>query len=79
MLQNQEIYQAKDYSLFNSMLCGAKLFFSLFSFIFYLETTIFSEKREERKVKSEKYKKKRQSSVENCRFFLEQMTGIEPA
>lgn len=45
------------------------LFSSLFSLIFYLETTIL-EKREERKEKSEKNKKKRQPSVENCRFFL---------
>jgi len=45
------------------------LFSSLFSLIFSLETTIL-EKREERKEKSEKNKKKRQSSVENCRFFL---------
>lgn len=54
------------------------LFSSLFSLIFYLETTIL-EKREERKEKSEKNKKKRQPSVENCRFFLVGVTGFEPA
>ena len=60
--------------------CFAKqsyLFSSLFTLIFYLETTIL-EKREERKEKSEKNKKKRQSSVENCRFFLAEMEGFEP-
>jgi len=41
---------------------------SLFSLIFYLETTIL-EKREERKEKSGKNKKKRQPYVENCRFL----------
>ncbi|MBR6784198.1 MAG: hypothetical protein IKM32_05830, partial [Clostridia bacterium] len=58
-------------SLFNQ--CFAEqsyLFSSLFTLIFSLETTIL-EKREERKEKSEKNKKKRQSSFENCRFFLE--------
>ncbi|MBQ9974998.1 MAG: hypothetical protein IJP16_00690, partial [Clostridia bacterium] len=54
------------------------LFSSLFSLIFYLETTIL-EKREERKEKSEKNKKKRQPSVENCRFFLVPVAGVEPA
>ena len=54
------------------------LFSSLFSLIFYLETTIL-EKREERKEKSEKNKKKRQPSVENCRFFLVQAKGLEPS
>jgi len=39
------------------------------SFIFYLETAI-REKREKQEEKSEKNKKKRQSSDENCRFFL---------
>jgi len=53
------------------------LFSSLFSLIFSLETTIL-EKREERIEKSEKNKKKRQSSVENCRFFLEGSHKIEP-
>ncbi|MBR6784221.1 MAG: hypothetical protein IKM32_05950, partial [Clostridia bacterium] len=33
-------------------------------------------KREERKEKSEKNKKKRQSSVENCRFFLVRLMGL---
>ena len=51
---------------------------SLFSLIFYLETTIL-EKREERKEKSGKNKKKRQSSVENCRFFLAEKEGLEPS
>jgi len=52
------------------MLCEAKLPFLLFfPFIFYPETTIW-EKREKWKEKSEENKKKRQSSVENCRFFL---------
>ena len=54
------------------------LFFYLFSLIFSLETTIW-EKREERKEKSEKNKKKRQSSVENCRFFLVEMARFELA
>ena len=40
------------------------------------ETTIW-EKREERKEKSEKNKKKRQSSVENCRFFLAESVRFE--
>ena len=52
------------------------LFFYLFFLIFYLETTILG-KREERKEKSEKNKKKRQSSVENCRFFLAQRERFE--
>jgi len=59
-------------TLYDLIQCFAKqsyLFSSLFSLIFYPETTIL-EKREERKEKSEKNKKKRQSSVENCRFFL---------
>ena len=54
------------------MLCGAKLPF-LLSFLSYLFTgndNFLLEKREERKEKSEENKKKRQSSVENCRFFL---------
>ena len=53
------------------------LFSTLFSLIFSLETTICG-KREERKEKSEKNKKKRQSSVENCRFFLAEEMGFEP-
>ena len=59
--------------------CFAKqsyLFSSLFSLIFSLETTIL-EKREERKEKSEKNKKKRQSSDENCRFFLAEKERFE--
>jgi len=54
------------------------LFSSLFSLIFYPETTIL-EKREERKEKSEKNKKKRQSSFENCRFFLAEREGLIPS
>ena len=52
------------------------LFFYLFSFIFYLETTIL-EKREERREKSEENKKKRQFSAENCRFFLVDLRRFE--
>ena len=43
---------------------------NLFSFMYYLETTIFSEKIS--------VQKKRQLSDENCRFFLASLTGIEP-
>jgi len=46
------------------------------SLIFSPKTTIL-EKREERKEKSEKNKKKRQSSVENCRFFLVRQMRLE--
>ena len=53
-------------------------FSSLFTLIFSLETTIL-EKREEQKEKSSKNKKKRQSSIENCRFFLVPEAGVEPA
>ena len=56
-------------SSFNAFAEQSCLFSSLFSLIFSLETTIL-EKKEERREKSEKNKKKRQSSVENCRFFL---------
>ena len=59
----------------------AKLPF-LFSFLFSLlsgNDNFLLEKREERKEKSEENKKKRQSSAENCRFFLELVTGLEPA
>lgn len=52
--------------------CFAKqsyLFSSFFSLIFSLETTIL-EKSEKKIEKSEENKKKRQSSVENYRFFL---------
>ena len=38
----------------------------LFSYLFSGNDNL----REERRTKREKYKKKRQSSVENCRFFL---------
>ena len=47
--------------------------FLLFTLLFYLlsgNDNFLSEKREERKEKRVEYKKKRQSSVENCRFFL---------
>ena len=54
------------------------LFSSFFSLIFSPDSTIL-EKREEQKENSEKNKKKRQSSVENCRFFLVRVTGVEPA
>lgn len=51
------------------MLCEAKPLI-LFSILFYLFTgNDILEKREKREVKREKYKKKRQSSFENCRFF----------
>ncbi len=48
-------------------------------FFFYssLETRILV-KSEEVRMKREKYKKKRQSSVENCRFFLAAGLGFEP-
>ena len=60
--------------------CFAKqsyLFSSFFFLIFSLETTIL-EKSEKKIEKSEENKKKRQSSVENCRFFLVEATGVEP-
>lgn len=60
--------------------CFAKqsyLFSSFFFLIFSLETTIL-EKSEKKIEKSEENKKKRQSSVENCRFFLVEVTGFEP-
>ena len=59
------------------MLCEAKLPFllSLLSYLFSGNDN-FLEKREERKEKSEKNKKKRQSSVENCRFFLAEKVGF---
>ena len=64
------------------MLCGAKLpflFSSLFSLIFSLETTIFFQRKEKNEKRKEKRtKKKRQSSFENCRFFLVEARGIEP-
>ena len=74
--------QKSDFWIFENLIiqCFAKqsyLFFYLFSLIFSLETTIW-EKREERKEKSEKNKKKRQSSFENCRFFLAEDEGFEP-
>ena len=61
------------------MLCEAKPPI-LFSILFYLFTgNDILEKREKREVKREKYKKKRQSSFENCRFFLAGVAGFEPA
>ena len=52
--------------------------YSLLSLNSYLETTIW-EKREKLKENREKNKKKRQSSVENCRFFLVEMARFELA
>ncbi len=54
------------------MLCGAKLPI-LLTFLFYFLSgngNLILENREKRKIKSEKDKKKRQLSYENCRFFL---------
>ena len=50
---------------------------SYLPFILSVDMTI-QEKEEEQKEKSEKNKKKRQSSVENCRFFLAEGVGFEP-
>lgn len=43
---------------------------SVSSYLFSGNDNFLIEKRGERKVKREKYKKKRQLSIENCRFFL---------
>ena len=63
------------------MLCEAKLPFllSLLSYLFTGNDNFLLEKREEREEKSEENKKKRQSSVENCRFFLAEKEGFEPS
>lgn len=53
------------------------LFFYLFSRIFYPETAIKRKRRNERR-KVKRTKKKRQSSDENCRFFLGWVVGLEP-
>ena len=60
------------------MLCVAKQPFLLSLLFSLLSGNDNSEKREERKNKSEKNKKKRQSSFENCRFFLVGAGGFEP-
>ena len=54
------------------------LLLSLLSYLFSGNDNFLLEKREERKEKSEENKKKRQSSVENCRFFLVPVVGLEP-
>ena len=62
------------------VLCEAKLpflFFLLFYLFIWKRQFERRENREERKEK--RTKKKRQSSAENCRFFLVRATGLEPA